>query len=194
MYTASSDPDSRPYPSSHTSFGQKAVLAGRILRLLQEEFVVRFPAFPEVFGQLIFVPFSQTAAFGTDGIHLYYDPFLLCAEFVRSPSRVKHAYLHVHIHCLCLHMFQARNTDPEPQKNLWDLACDLEAERMTRLLLNDGSALRTLPLRNRSFSAKNQRLRIRLSECFCPSPVSSGFSCAARACRTVFLRYTSFLV
>lgn len=133
------------------SSDQASVLSGQILRLLQEEFMIRFPAFPEIFGQLIPVSIPQSeiipaavqiktaqpsepglsrtseetiqtadgrpaenhrkfphreAALGTDGIRLYYEPTLLCAEFLQFPDRLKRAYLHVHVHCLCLHMFQ----------------------------------------------------------------------------------------
>ena len=30
---------------------QTTALSGQILRLLQEEFMIRFPAFPEIFGR-----------------------------------------------------------------------------------------------------------------------------------------------
>ncbi len=249
MYTTSSDSDSRlcqpsiqnlPAGSgvksgSALSSGQVVVLSGQILRLLQEEFMIRFPAFPEIFGQLTPVPALQMetvsaavptdrklqeisskngtpdetfqmknnstaetckkiprmeAALGTDGSHLYYEPTLLCAEFLQSPDRLKHAYLHVHVHCLCLHMFQDqscqerlrrtsqncteifdtspppahkeqqhsqeytdqreisgyekrqdKNTEAENRKNLWDQACDLSAEFMTGLLLEEDQDL-----------------------------------------------------
>lgn len=142
---------------------QTTVLSGQILRLLQEEFMIRFPAFPEIFGQLIPVPIPRTeylpaavpaetapfpesasdkiseemiqtagspsaenhgkfprmeAALGTDGSHLYYEPSLLCAQFLQLPDRLKRAYLHVHVHCLCLHVFQARIRQEYPEKNL----------------------------------------------------------------------------
>ena len=170
MYTTSSDPgcglcqpsmqDLPAGPgvkSGSASSEQAAVLSGQILRLLQEEFMIRFPAFPEIFGQLILVSVSQIktalaavqtknsslpeyglsqipeetiqtaehhrkfppmeAALGTDGSHLYYEPTLLCTEFLQFPNRLKRAYLHVHVHCLCLHMFQAQSCQKHLEKN-----------------------------------------------------------------------------
>ncbi len=181
MYPTPSESNSRFSLSSRTVSGKEDGLAKQILQLLQEEFMIRFPAFPEIFGQLTPVPDAQTelyncqnihaekkhgsaAALGTDGSHLYYNPALLCAEFLRSPKRLKHTYLHVHMHCLCLHMFQIpkfskrqdrqnresrgasfpehsgpqnETAKEENRKNLWDQACDLSAEFMTGLLLGE---------------------------------------------------------
>ncbi len=122
--------------SRNGSFEKPNDPAMQILRLLQEEFMVRFPAFPEIFGQLapVCCRFAETenknsaqadaaasydkknpvpgtagqmeAALGTDGSHLFYEPSLLCEEFLQSPDRLRRSFLHAHIHCLELHMFR----------------------------------------------------------------------------------------
>lgn len=104
-----------------------------ILRFLQEEAMTRFPAFPEVFGQLVPIPCpDMESPLGTDGVHLSFNPPLLCESFLENAEHLRRSYLHVHIHCLCFHMVQSSSMRQEK----WDMACDLSAELMADLLLN----------------------------------------------------------
>ncbi len=116
-----------------------------ILLFLQEEALTRFPAFPEAFGQLCFRPYDGVSAssttegqtaipphvegkpsafLGTDGSSLFYDPALVCNEFLKDPDALRRAFLHLHLHCLCFHILKPKHVNA----HLWDMACDISAE------------------------------------------------------------------
>lgn len=105
-----------------------------ILRLLQEEALVRFPAFPEAFGKLRPAAVSGLLApLGTDGLQLYFDPDLLIPMFLTDSDHLRYLYLHVHLHCLCLHVLQDHGTE----NPLWDEACDLSVTLIAGLLTGE---------------------------------------------------------
>lgn len=116
----------------------------KILRLLQEEAMSRFPFFPEAFGRLKPVPGrSMTHPLGTDGIHLFYEPSMLRDRFLRSSGDLRRMYLHLHLHCLCLHVIR----QPGVKEKIWDMACDLWAARLCAFLVkepDDTEFLKTL--------------------------------------------------
>ncbi len=105
--------------------------AHSVLRLLQEDDMMRFPSFPEVFGQLEWKCCNvMDSALGTDGIHLFFHPDNVCQSFLKDSDFLRRAFLHAHIHCLCLHMIQGMMVSPD----VWDISCDLSAGLMEELL------------------------------------------------------------
>lgn len=110
-----------------------------ILQLLQEEMMTLFPAFPEAFGQLDYVSCPElNCTFGTDGLHLFYQPYLLLHGFLENSELLKRSYLHVYLHCLCLHMIQKKTAGydctSESYARLWDTACDLSVRLLSARL------------------------------------------------------------
>lgn len=110
----------KPLPSECTRRS-----ARDILLFLQEEALTKFPAFPEAFGQLRLQPEDGlSASLGTDGNFLFYDPALVCREFLHDPDALRRAYLHLHLHCLCFHILKPKNVEIR----LWNKACDISVE------------------------------------------------------------------
>lgn len=133
--------DTVSIPISKTAYYRQQGQTCSILRFLQEEALVLFPAFPEAFGQLVQEPCeSLDAPLGTDGIHLFFHPELLLQNFLEDSAHLRKSYLHVHIHCLCLHLIQGSRTDPAR----WDLACDLTTELLAAHLSRDEESMTLL--------------------------------------------------
>ena len=132
MNLLSSDLHPTKYASvQNTASDQMFSDALDILRLLQEEALVRFPAFLEAFGALNWTAAPDCAdIFATDGLHLYFHPQRLTQTFLEHAEYLRRCYLHVHLHCLCFHMVQNENV----AERKWDLACDLSAELMREQL------------------------------------------------------------
>lgn len=105
-----------------------------ILRLLQEEMMIQFPAFPEAFGQLTFFAYPELDhVFGTDGLQLYFQPDLCLQLFQTNLPLLKQTFLHTHLHCLCLHVIQPADSAP----SFWDQNCDLAVHSLLGALWPD---------------------------------------------------------
>lgn len=72
----------------------------------------------------------SAASLGTDGTSLYYDPALVCNEFLKDPDTLRRAFLHLHLHCLCFHFLKPQQVSA----CLWDMACDISAELLAARL------------------------------------------------------------
>ena len=62
----------------------------------------------------------------TDGYELFVDPQRVCDGFVREREAPKHDLMHSVMHCVFLHPYVGSAID----RRLWDLACDMAAERV----------------------------------------------------------------
>ena len=62
--------------------------------------------------------------FATDGRVLYFDPLHLLERYKKEPEAVARDQLHVLLHCLLRHPF----LHDRPQRQWWDLACDIAVE------------------------------------------------------------------
>ena len=82
-------------------------------------------------GRLHVAPAQLEAAFGTDGYVLAFDPDRLLARFKRTGLPPKRNLLHSVAHCLFLHPYVGASVN----RPLWDLACDIAAERVVADLL-----------------------------------------------------------
>ena len=75
----------------------------------------------------------------TDGRYLAYDPLHIIKRYKAEKEQVTRDMLHVILHCVFCHMFVNRYPDREK----WDLACDIAVETtMTDLKLPCIDALR----------------------------------------------------
>ncbi|MDO4297210.1 MAG: VWA-like domain-containing protein [Lachnospiraceae bacterium] len=111
-----------------------------ILRILQEQSMVRFSAFPEAFGYLKPISTDEISLpLGTDGQYLYYEPELLCRSYLNSPEYLFRIWLHVHLHCLLLHVSGPHTWKTPESRTLYQKACDLSAALLMTLLLPDES-------------------------------------------------------
>ncbi len=83
-------------------------------------------------GRLHVIPMQLTTSFATDGYFLAFDPKHLLARFKRTGIAPKRNLLHCVAHCLFLHPYVSASVD----QPLWNLACDIAAERMVIDLLD----------------------------------------------------------
>ena len=66
-------------------------------------------------------------ATATDGAFLYFQPRYLFRLFDENPVLVNRAYLHSLLHCLFSHLYM----EAKPDRDLWDLCCDICVEAIT---------------------------------------------------------------
>ena len=77
-------------------------------------------------GRLHVAPMELSAAFATDGYVLAFDPGRVTGRFKRTGLPPKRNLLHSVAHCLFLHPYVSASID----QPLWNLACDIAAERV----------------------------------------------------------------
>ena len=82
-------------------------------------------------GRLHVASSKLEAAFGTDGYVLAFDPERILERFKRTGIAPKRNLLHSVAHCLFLHPYVSASVN----RPLWDLACDIAAERVVADLL-----------------------------------------------------------
>ena len=66
-----------------------------------------------------------TQSMGTDARTIHYNPNFVFALFLESPQKLNRLYLHILLHCVFRHMF---SSDQYEDKELWDLAADIQVE------------------------------------------------------------------
>lgn len=88
-----------------------------------------YPLFRKLFLKLSFERSAQVKGWGTDGKTVYYQPEFLMKTFYDQPKRLEHDLLHMTYHVLFMHLMLAPEKDGK-EKKLWDLACDMAAERL----------------------------------------------------------------
>lgn len=67
----------------------------------------------------------STQRMGTDARTIHYNPTFVFHLFVESPQKLDRLYLHIILHCIFRHMF---TSDQYEDKELWDLAADIQVE------------------------------------------------------------------
>jgi len=100
--------------------------ASRALLACRNELYSLFPYLDAAFAALPLQPSADTAALGTDGVHLIFSPRFAAETFVKTPAALRRGYLHMLLHCLFLHPFRAERTE-DPW---WPLACDMAVEQL----------------------------------------------------------------
>lgn len=97
----------------------------RVLQSCRNGLYRRMPFLDGAFAGVRYEASPCTETIATQGDVFYFCPAFLLKAYGESPSRIRRGFLHMLIHCLYLHPF-LRQGQP---KELWDLACDLAAER-----------------------------------------------------------------
>lgn len=82
-------------------------------------------------GRLQLAPMSLDAPFATDGYFLAFDATHLLSRFKRTGKPPRRNLVHTVAHCLFLHPYVSAAVD----QPLWNLACDIAAERIVIELL-----------------------------------------------------------
>jgi len=67
----------------------------------------------------------NTQRMGTDARTIHYNPSFVFHLFIESPQKLCRLYLHIVLHCIFRHMF---TSDQYEDKELWDLASDIQVE------------------------------------------------------------------
>ncbi|SFG15426.1 Putative metallopeptidase domain-containing protein [Oribacterium sp. WCC10] len=67
----------------------------------------------------------STQRMGTDARTIHYNPSFVFHLFIESPQKLDRLYLHIVLHCIFRHMF---TSDQYEDKELWDLASDIQVE------------------------------------------------------------------
>jgi predicted metal-dependent peptidase len=111
---------------SESGFQMAEEIGKEIWRLSQDNLAVRYPFFRTFLFAFTFCAQEDAKLPGTDGTVIYYDPQTLVKVYRHSSKDVEHALMHMLFHRMFLHIVQKPQEDPM----LWDLACDLAAERL----------------------------------------------------------------
>ncbi len=77
-------------------------------------------------GRLRIVCAPLLMPMATNGAELAIDPQRICDGFLREREAPKHDFMHSVMHCVFLHPYVGESID----RRLWDLACDIAAERV----------------------------------------------------------------
>jgi hypothetical protein len=89
-------------------------------------------------GRLQLAPMSLDAPFATDGYFLAFDATHLLSRFKHTGKPPKRNLVHTVAHCLFLHPYVSAAVD----QPLWNLACDIAAERIVTELLGTAPGTR----------------------------------------------------
>lgn len=98
-------------------------LAEKIMKLARNTLLVNLRFLDTAVSRLVMTPFP-VSAIGTEGYHIFYDPSFVLRNYKREQNSLSRAYLHCLLHCIFRHMF----VNPEIDRPLWDLSCDIAAE------------------------------------------------------------------
>ncbi|MBR0405833.1 MAG: hypothetical protein IJI68_11660 [Eggerthellaceae bacterium] len=109
----------------------KEQLALRVIELAKTAVLADNHFLGWAIGRLHVAPAQLEASFGTDGYVLAFDPDRLLSRFKRTGLPPKRNLLHSVAHCLFLHPYVSASVN----RPLWDLACDIAAERVVADLL-----------------------------------------------------------
>ena len=98
-------------------------LAQRILILSRNTLLVNLRYLDSAISRFVLTPIPE-GTLGTDGYHLFYSPLHILRTYKKEQNFPTHAYLHCLLHCIFRHMF----VNPEIDRPLWNLACDIAVE------------------------------------------------------------------
>lgn len=102
----------------------------------------------------------STAFVGTDGAHLYYDPEILMDCYEKNRILINRAYLHMVFHCVFRHLWKQRR----PDRELWDLACDIAMESVLDSLPHRGIRMPVSWYRQNCYDTLRGRLKVFTAE------------------------------
>ncbi len=103
----------------------KIGLTAKIIDLAKALIVADAPFISAAIGRLEVVPSILTCPFATDARYLYVDIDKLLDQYLETRVPPKEDLLHVLLHCIFVHPFASETV----HKTMWNLACDIVAER-----------------------------------------------------------------
>ncbi len=120
-------------PSHHTALGKEILTTARSDLYLSLRFL------DAALSGLDYATSPLITATATDGEYLYFQPQYLFRTFDENPVLVNRAYLHNLLHCLFSHLYM----EAGPDRDLWNLCCDICVEAIIDSL--DLPCLRKIP-------------------------------------------------
>ncbi len=105
--------------------GERRALAGRIMLFARDQIMVSMRFLDRALFKMPFVPTDTVAAYGVDGIAIYFNEDHVLKDFRQEKNRCTRAFLHMILHCIFSHPFHYEDLDPE----CWDLAADIAVEK-----------------------------------------------------------------
>lgn len=150
-------------------------ISGKILSQTRMDLYLSMRYLGEALDALPWQMDLSTVSIGTDMEFMRYNPTFLMQTYLREPKWMARTYLHIILHCLLLHpsaeipefktpaapvpqtvsapqtgKIEAAETDPansarEPDRILWNLACDIAVESIIDSLADCPAVSRTLP-------------------------------------------------
>ena len=118
-------------PPASSAPGAADELAAKVLGLTRAALLADNHFLAAAIGRLRTQPFDLQDPLATDGRFLAYDASRLLGLFAQLQSPPTHDLLHAVVHCLFLHPY----VDAAVDRRLWDLACDIAAERVVAEVL-----------------------------------------------------------
>lgn len=109
-----------------TKVGEKELICEEIWNLTRSMLSAEYPFFRTLFWHFEFQADKNVKKAGTDGKMIYYDPDFLIELYQKDSKEVCYLWLHMLYHCLFLHVIN----EPKGDQRLWNLACDMAAERL----------------------------------------------------------------
>lgn len=101
-------------------------LAEKIIKNADATLCAQLPTLLRGTNSLIFKADKEARPISTDGTFLFYSPEAVLKSFKDNPDSITGLILHSLFHCIFLHIFKTEFKNRE----LWDLACDISAEKM----------------------------------------------------------------
>ena len=98
-------------------------LARKVLGLARSMLLVNMRFMDSAISRFVFTPYPL-GSIGTDARRLFYSPRYVLRSYKKEQNRPVRAYLHCLLHCIFRHMF----VNPDIDRPLWDLACDIAVE------------------------------------------------------------------
>lgn len=106
---------------------EKEQLGNKIWNNIKTELLLSMRFMAPVLSVLEIRRDMSTTTVGTDAVSVLYNPSYIFKTYVEDPSKLNRTYLHMLLHCLFRHMYRAAEF---PDRELWDLACDIAAENI----------------------------------------------------------------
>ena len=101
-----------------------------ILKNSRNELYINMRFLDNALSSLAYAGDGEIKLLGTDGRFLYYQPRELMDLFCKGHELVNRAYLHSLFHCVFLHVFPQEEKGMKPDREYWDLACDVAVEEV----------------------------------------------------------------
>ena len=95
-----------------------------ILNMSRDSLIVNMRFLDVAISKLSFKLYEETL--GTDGRYVFFNPKHIVSEYKKNKGRITRLYLHTLLHCIFQHPF----INPNTNRDLWDLACDIAVENM----------------------------------------------------------------